>query len=81
VEDAEQVGGHQQGERPRRDNPTEKAADEPVSLPSPAFDAAKRYVEAARSEAAHPVKHNTERGIRSQEEPFVEPVCFRDARL
>ena len=58
LEHGEHVGGVEQGEKPRRDEPREESADEPVGFPGPAFDALVRHIETAGGEAAEPMKED-----------------------
>ena len=61
---AGQIVGHQQTEHPRGDDPTEDAAHQPIGLPRPSLDAAERHIETAGCQAAQPVEHHSQCGIR-----------------
>jgi len=63
AEHGEDTRGLEQREKPRRDQPGEKAADEPVGFPRPAFDAFVGDIETAGGQAAEPVEEDTEDGI------------------
>ena len=64
---------HQAADDPRRDDPTENAAHQPIRLPRPALDEAKGHVETARGQAAEPVEEHAEKRIRTH--LFGFPVC------
>src|SRR5438045_140951 len=53
-------------QKPRRDDPAEKAANEPVGFPSPAFHAAIRNIKASGGETSEPVKEDSKCGIWDQ---------------
>ena len=66
TQNLDEIGGHEAGENPRGDDPTEEAAYEPVGFPGPAFDAAKGNVETSRREAAEPMEDDAEKRICGQ---------------
>src|ERR1700722_10219439 len=47
AQNADEIAGQQRAQEPRRDDPTENSADEPVGFPGPTFHFAVRHVEAA----------------------------------
>src|SRR5438270_8461125 len=66
VNDRKELKGHRGRKEPRRDNPTEESADEPIRFPGPMLYAAKWNIETARSQTAEPVKENAQSGIGDQ---------------
>src|SRR5580704_10647239 len=54
-----EIASHSKTCNPRHDNPTEEAANQPISFPGPTLHAPVGNVETAGSESAEPVKDNT----------------------
>src|SRR5205823_3393218 len=88
VNNCEKLRGHGGRKEPRRDNPTEESADEPIRFPGPMLYAAKWNVETARSQTAEPMKENAQSGIGdqgvlkvdSEKKRFFDMGCFDKAR-
>ena len=59
-----QVAGHDHAQGHGSNDPAEETANQPVSLPAPALDAAIGNIETAGSQTAQPVKDYAQKGIR-----------------